>query len=902
LARGNEFQVLGATKKGKTCMKNGSRFIQFSLKQPKLLTLFIVLAVFICGVMASIGLEIDTDPENMLNADEPVRVFHKRIKKEFTLYDMVVIGIVNEDHPDGVFNPATLRHVQVLTEFVQTLSDPKDPDKYVISHDIIAPGNVDNIKQAGPGEVRFEWLMKVAPATQKEALEIRDGAMANPLIKGSMVSEDGKAICIYAPVSSKSFADQVRTAVLGKVKSMADDNGDRYYITGVPVAEDTFGREQLVEMVRLPPIAMLIIFGLMLFFFRKVKLILSPMMVAMFSVICTMGLLNGLGFTFHLMSSMIPTFLMPIAIVDSIHILSEFFDTHYKINDRRKSIEHVMDQLFVPMLYTSLTSAAGFASLALAPIPPIRVFGIFMAIGIMLAWLFTILFIPAYIMMLKEETLADIGQAASKLKGKADLLQAGPDSLLARGLRRMGRFAFGNAKVIVVFAIVLFIGFSYGITKIESNDNPLNWFAKNHPIRVADRALNKHFDGIYEIYLVLGDKAKELDMTSGMQLVREKFEEVFATGSHTNPTLKIEALSLVEQAGSNSGPFVEYLDALISRFELQVEQAPEESVESWALLLASLESVRDRGQIFKSPEVLRYVEGLQAHLLTSGKVAKSNSVIDVVKKVHQELYESDPEYFRVPDSAKSVAECLISYQNSHRPDDLWHFVTPDYSRANIWIQLRDGDNKTSEAVVRAVEEFMADNPPPVLLEHQWAGLNYINIVWQDKMVSGMGKALLGSFVIVFIMMTILFRSPLFGILSMLPLSLTIVVMYGFIGWIGKDYDMPVAVLSCLALGLAVDFAIHFLQRARDIYAKTKSWALCTQGMFEEPARAISRNIIIIAVGFTPMLFSTLSPFRTVGALFATIMVVSGICTLLLLPACLTLMRTRLFGEDAAKEE
>jgi hypothetical protein len=126
-------------------------------------------------------------------------------------------------------------------------------------------------------------------------------------------------------------------------------------------------------------------------------------------------------------------------------------------------------------------------------------------------------------------------------------------------------------------------------------------------------------------------------------------------------------------------------------------------------------------------------------------------------------------------------------------------------------------------------------------------------------------------------------------------------MYGFIGWIGKDYDMSVAVLSSLALGLAVDFAIHFLQRARVSYAETKSWTLCAQTMFEEPARAISLNIIIIAVGFMPMLFSSLTPFRTVGALFSAIMVISGICTLLLLPACMTLMRNFLFGEDVGED-
>ena len=90
---------------------------------------------------------------------------------------------------------------------------------------------------------------------------------------------------------------------------------------------------------------------------------------------------------------------MPIAVLDSIHILSEFFDRYQETRDRRKTLTAVMQTLFMPMLYTSLTSAAGFASLALTPIPPVQVFGIFVALGIMAAWVLTILFIPSYVML-----------------------------------------------------------------------------------------------------------------------------------------------------------------------------------------------------------------------------------------------------------------------------------------------------------------------------------------------------------------------------------------------------------------------------------------------------------------------------------------------------------------------
>ena len=125
------------------------------------------------------------------------------------------------------------------------------------------------------------------------------------------------------------------------------------------------------------------------------------------------------------------------------------------------------------------------------------------------------------------------------------------------------------------------------------------------------------------------------------------------------------------------------------------------------------------------------------------------------------------------------------------------------------------------------------------------------------MVWGMLQSFMGSFIIVFIMMSILFRSPLWGIICMIPLTITIVVIYGIIGLIGKDYDMPVAVLSALTLGMAVDFAIHFLERARATYDQTCSWQKSVTEMFGEPARAITRNVLVIAIGFLPLLAAPL---------------------------------------------
>jgi predicted RND superfamily exporter protein len=260
--------------------------------------------------------------------------------------------------------------------------------------------------------------------------------------------------------------------------------------------------------------------------------------------------------------------------------------------------------------------------------------------------------------------------------------------------------------------------------------------------------------------------------------------------------------------------------------------------------------------------------------------------------------EADPAYDQVPDSAQAIAQCYLLFQNSHKPQDLWHLVTPDYSQANVWLQLKSGDNQDMEKVEVLVEKYIKDDPPPVPMEVGWAGLTYINTVWQERMVFGMLKSLLGSFIIVAILMAFLFGSVSWGLLSMIPLSITIAFIYGVIGWIGKDYDMPVAVLSSLTLGLSIDFAIHFIERMRAVYKETQDLKDTFRRMYQEPARAITRNAIVIAIGFTPLLLSPLVPYNTVGFLIAAIMTISGLVTLMILPSLICLMKRFLLKDSS----
>ena len=351
---------------------------------------------------------------------------------------------------------------------------------------------------------------------------------------------------------------------------------------------------------------------------------------------------------------------------------------------------------------------------------------------------------------------------------------------------------------------------------------------------------------------------------------------------------------MLSQSVKTAGTRKEAFKKMSKLLNAKLNQASDDTIDIWNEASLFLDQQTQRNQIFKNPAVLKYQAKLQQALLKTGIVGKSNSLADIVSTVHRELFEGKDEQYRIPDSSNAVAQCMITYQSSHRPDDLWHFVTPDYRKSSIWAQLKSGDNRDMTKVVKAIDKFVAENPPPVPLKYEWFGLNYINIVWQQKMVSGMLQAFIGSFLVVFLMMTILFRSALWGLLSMIPLTITIGAIYGAVGLVGKDYDMPVAVLSSMALGLAVDFAIHFLTRSRQMYSSFGTWKKTAPAIFAEPARAITRNIIVIAVGFLPLLLAPLTPYNTVGTLLASILLVSGIATLLILPSLVTVLEKRLF--------
>jgi len=846
-------------------MKNiTEKLIHLCTQKPKLVYgILLVITLVFCAQIPRI--QIDTDPENMLDAEHPARLFHNDIKTRFAMHDAIVVGVVDESDEAGVFTAATLTDIYDITESIMAIDG-------VISADLMSISTVDNITQSEVGTIRFEWMMSSPPQSDAQAAQIQQNLARLPLLQDTLASVNGKAAAIYVPIKDKNESYNIAEQIRANISQL--DGTSNWYITGLPVAEDQFGVEMFIQMGISAPLAGLTIFILLFIFFRNVPLIIAPMIVAMSTVLIIMGALIGFGYTVHIMSSMIAIFLMPIAVVDSVHILSEFSDRHTpgrKVND---TISEVVGHLFTPMLYTSITSSVGFYSLMLTPIPPVQIFGAFVGTGILLAFLITIIFMPAYLSRMNEASLTKLQNVMHSQQGGSRIAK------LARGL---GAFALKFKTVLVLGFAAVFAVSVWGITQIQINDNPVRWFKQDHEIRVADKVLNENFAGTYDAYVVLSSNKTLAPL-----------EELFG---NSRPKGLNDWLNATQEKLAGQARNEQYQQLLMDIDDKLFSDVTSEQSQYLEALLAKNETELSQSKVFQSPKLLAYIEKLQYELQASGLVGKSNSLSDVTKVVNRELRSGLQADYNIPHSPQAVAQTLLQYQSSHRPDDLWHFVTPNFQETLVWLQLASGDNQDMSKVIALVDNFVAQNPLPNNIELGWAGKAYLNVVWQDNMVAGMLDSLISAFVIVFIMMVVLFRSLIFGLLAMLPLTITITFIYGLIGIIGKDYDMPIAVLSALTLGLSVDFAIHFLERTREVYKQTQNLKETFSVMFDEPATAITRNALVIALGFTPLLFAPLVPYITVGIFLASIMAISALVTLLILPSVMTMGEGTIFKKQ-----
>jgi predicted RND superfamily exporter protein len=288
----------------------------------------------------------------------------------------------------------------------------------------------------------------------------------------------------------------------------------------------------------------------------------------------------------------------------------------------------------------------------------------------------------------------------------------------------------------------------------------------------------------------------------------------------------------------------------------------------------------------KDPAVLESLRSLQNYLETKPLVGKTLSVADYLKRLNRVLHGDDPQHDTIPDSSDVIAQYLLLLQMGMPPRDMNNVVDYPYQKANLVVQLKSWDANSAEALVDDAMNYLTAHPVPGV-EIKPAGIAYFNMVWNHEVLIGMLEGFIASLILVLALLALDYRSLKWGIVSFLPLLVTVLLIYGLVGFLGKDFDMPISVLSTLSLGLAVDFAIHFVSRFQQRYRETRDLAGALQWTVARPGRGILRNALLFASGFSVMLFAQLTPYITVGAFMIVIMLLSAAATIIVLPALIS---------------
>jgi predicted RND superfamily exporter protein len=293
----------------------------------------------------------------------------------------------------------------------------------------------------------------------------------------------------------------------------------------------------------------------------------------------------------------------------------------------------------------------------------------------------------------------------------------------------------------------------------------------------------------------------------------------------------------------------------------------------------------------KDPQVMAFVDRLQADLEQSGLAGKTFSAVDYVKRMHRVMNGDAPAMEKVPDDAGLIGQYLLAFSMGAKPSDLNRVVDYPYQHLNVWVQLKSWDAQAMEKVIQRVQQFSQTHP--IKAEIKPAGTAYFNLVWNQDVLKDMIKGFLIALAIVFVILVADFRSLKWALLAYIPLLLTVLLIFGAIGWIGKDFDMPVAVLSCLSLGMAVDFAIHFVSRYRQHYKENyldnADQADMLRWTITRPGKGIMRNALLFSIAFSVMIAAPLTPYMTVGVFILTMMLLSAFATVTLLPALIRVL-------------
>jgi len=265
----------------------------------------------------------------------------------------------------------------------------------------------------------------------------------------------------------------------------------------------------------------------------------------------------------------------------------------------------------------------------------------------------------------------------------------------------------------------------------------------------------------------------------------------------------------------------------------------------------------------KDPRVMNKIDRLERRIGELPEVGSTSSIARVVRMMSRALHDEEEEgYDTIPDTRNAVAQYFMLYSMSGDPDDFEKMVDFPYENALITARV----NTTSTPKLNAIKEQimeMTRNDEEVKLV---GGFAFILSDIARIIVNGQLLSLGLAIVIVGVLLMFLFRSVTAGIVSSLPLGLSVIVLFSLMGIFGIELNIATAMLSSIMIGVGVDYTIHFLWR----YRAERYKGLMPQDAAKKTLTTTGRGIIFngfsVIVGFLVLFTSGFMPIRFFGFL------------------------------------
>ncbi len=293
------------------------------------------------------------------------------------------------------------------------------------------------------------------------------------------------------------------------------------------------------------------------------------------------------------------------------------------------------------------------------------------------------------------------------------------------------------------------------------------------------------------------------------------------------------------------------------------------------------------------PVLLNRMEDYRKELEQLEAIDLTMSFSGVVREISKALNDpGEPLYDRIPPTRDAVAQYMELYSMNGDPEELEQLVDFNYEHAHMMIRINDPTVETVNGIIDRLESYAAVDPAISAI----GGYGYIRAELANRVMTGTIWSLSIALVVIFLLLSLIFRSAMAGLLGIIPLSVSVLVLFGLMGWLGIRLDVATALLSSIMIGVGVDYTIHFLWRYREERQQQRPPREAVITTITTTGRGIIFNALSVIVGFLVLMISSFTPIRFFGMLVVISIFCCLVGALVILPALIIRFRFK-FLED-----